>query len=126
MPKSPSRRNSYIDVGIPSPLQDINSDTSIIKSFDVSTQNNSTTNLDQNGFVSIDNSSATALDTSSERDSYIKPTTEESDAEILKSDFDRYGFKRAHLKDVLLRNIMPGLNNIRNTLSDAKRSGKES
>ncbi|CAD1811830.1 unnamed protein product [Candida parapsilosis] len=93
--ESPSRRNSYIDVGIPSPLQDINSDTSIIKSFDVSTQNNSTTNLDQNGFVSIDNSSATALDTSSERDSYIKPTTEESDAEILKSDFDRYGFKKS-------------------------------
>lgn len=96
--ESPSRRNSYVDVGIASPLEDINSDASIVKSFEGSTPNNSSNTFEQNGFVSIDSSSATALDSELDRDSYIKPTTEESDAEVLKSNFDRYGFKKSSLQ----------------------------
>lgn len=93
--ESPSRRNSLVDIEFASPLEDINSDTSIIKSFEGSTPNNSSNTLDQNGVISIDSSSATALDSESNRDSYVKPTTEVSDAEVLKSNFDRYGFKKS-------------------------------
>ncbi|KAI5967944.1 hypothetical protein CANMA_002712 [Candida margitis] len=91
---SPSRRNSYVDVGTVSPLEDINSENSVIKSLEGSTPNNSSNYLEPNGYVSIDNSSATAIDTTPDGECYVKPTTAESDAEVLKSNLDRYGFKK--------------------------------
>ncbi|KAI5957778.1 hypothetical protein KGF57_003045 [Candida theae] len=93
--ESPSRRNSYVDVGlVPSPLEDINSEASILKSFDGSTPNNSSNALEANAIISIDSACNTAVESGSNRDVYVKPTTKASDAEVLKSNFDRYGFKK--------------------------------